>query len=91
MLSFRYRVVEIVGPDGTSQWSVRGVGHDDAGHPVKLTGEAVAVACSDDSVPPADSLREQYQKIMVALDEPIVSAASLAHDDDADWPVAPST
>jgi hypothetical protein len=88
MLNFRYRLVEITGPDGTSQWSIHGVGHDDDGKPVKLAGEAIALACSDDSIPPADSLRQQMQVIMAALDEPIVSASSLAPADDGDWPTA---
>lgn len=90
MLNFRYRIVEISGPDGTSQWSVHGVGHDSAGQPVKLAGQALAVACSSDGIPPADSLRQQMHVIMAALDEPIVSASSLAPAEDGDWPVAPT-
>jgi hypothetical protein len=88
MLNFRLRIVEIAGPDGACQWSVRAVGHDSAGQPIKLAGEAIVVACSDDGIPPADSLRQQMQVIMAALDEPIVSASSLAPADDGDWPTA---
>jgi hypothetical protein len=86
MLSFRYRIVELTGPDGTSQWTIHAVGHDDTGQPVKLAGQALAVACDDDGASPADSLRQQMQTILAALDEPIVTASSLAPADDSDWP-----
>lgn len=80
MTTHRYRVVEMTDPDGTPQWQIRGVGHDEHGTPVSYTGPAVALASHDDGMPPIDELRAQVEAMLAALDEPPVSAAGLAVD-----------
>ena len=78
MTTHRYRVVETIDEDGNRQSQIRGVGHDDTGVPVSVTGPAIALASHDDGMPPVDHLRAQLQAMMAALDEPVVSAAGLA-------------
>ena len=79
-MSHRYRMVQTKDQDGHPLWSIRTVEHAEDGTPVTLGSPAVALALPDDGLAPADSLRQQLEAQLAALEEPIVDAAGLAVD-----------